>query len=942
MLPIAEHAFGFDDMLPDRRPSLSVIDPTAGSGRLLVPFQQAGHHVLGVELDARLAGVAARALGKRAVRQGDILAYGSLIPTDAWQVAVINPPYGLWWPIPEDSPYHNFELASAHNIESQHFVLELVTGLLARYQRGLLLGVFSGTFFDHNPRAAAFLGKHYQVVANFRLLKPFEAEYGIGVDAAFVVAIRGAPYGEKQPPLTGTFESGDGPTLIRAVNAAFDEIRRNPYYMPHQPTGLGNPLILYLRAYHNNKLPHVPDLSMAVEVDADALPLRLTARGVSAGNDWAAAWLRFYNAIPLQAYDAAQGTYAPLGEAYGSLPNILMGGVDQSRERLAALGFDVALTDHDAAQIELRARRYARDRLPIRELEPMEYLAYYADGPITAQATAALPGGAGEEAVVLPAGATYELRSRWFRRDEQVGEAKEKGKYLQRTFVDRGYLVLRFTPAEEEHDGVELKPFTVEEINPKAVQALVDAFGLPQVATVEDLPALAGWKHRLARFLDEHQAAAGGRRLYDIQALDAARMATKSSVALLYEMGGGKTATIAHWAALRGYRDVLIVTPASVAPGLIEDLGNWGFPARRLTHGLVSDLLARKRRHRLARQRVKTARQRSSRTAADEALLRHEEDRLRLEAELARKRRHLRNLKAIRRKGKARDPQAIETEIEATSRDLDSLGRQLTAAYAALGDVAPDSLFSDSRLLLPTFYVASYQDLSLGDHLGIFDPWDHDHFDRDGNYEDTVRDLRGARCTCGAPRKKTVSACPRCGASWRGEGQGGGRVCRRCGYVAWTMGQAPKRVLPVVNPEDAPWKQRQARRERIEVRREHRLAARSGGLIGEDVFLSTYHQWPLGRRVKTLFSCVILDESQDAKSKLSLRGAASRGLRANGKAILTGTWIKGYVDDMFWTAGWLLGFGSPLWPFPVQGRFGPLPAPVRHLRIHHPRVRRHL
>ena len=49
------------------------------------------------------------------------------------------------------------------------------------------------------------------------------------------------------------------------------------------------------------------------------------------------------------------------------------------------------------------------------------------------------------------------------------------------------------------------------------------------------------------------------------------------------------------------------------------------------------------------------------------------------------------------------------------------------------------------------------------------------------------------------------------------------------------------------------------------------------------------------------------------------RGAASRGLRANGRAILTGTWIKGYIHDVFWSAGWLLGFGSPLWPFAYRG-----------------------
>jgi len=89
-----------------------------------------------------------------------------------------------------------------------------------------------------------------------------------------------------------------------------------------------------------------------------------------------------------------------------------MSGVAASRDRLADLGFEVALSTHDAEQIELRAHRYERDRLPVRELEPLEYLAYFADGSITAQASAALPGG-----TVIHAGATYELRSRWFRRD---------------------------------------------------------------------------------------------------------------------------------------------------------------------------------------------------------------------------------------------------------------------------------------------------------------------------------------------------------------------------------------------------------------------------------------------------------------------------------------------------------------------------------------------
>jgi hypothetical protein len=975
--PIAEHAFGFEALTPEERPRLNVIDPTAGSGRLLVPFKERGHHVFGVELDARLAEIAGKAVGRRAVRQGDVMAYGPLIPESRWQVAAVNPPYGLWWPVPEASPYERYELASDRNVESQHLVLELVTNLLA-YNNGLLIAILSGKFFDNYPRVAAFLQKHYQVVANVILPQPFRAEYGIEVDAAFVVAVTDSPYNtrKKLAPLTGPFE-GNGPMLVRAVNAAFDEVKRNPSYRAWQTAGPGNPPVFHLHApFHQDKPPRVPDLDMAVQVDTSSLPLNLTARGLSARRDepgnrtdrsgnpanWAAAWFRLYNALPLQAYDAAQGTYAPLGEAYGSLPNVLISGVGESCDRLTELGFDVALTAHDAEQIELRARRFARDRLPVRELEPLEYLAYYADGPIVAKATATLPDG-----TAIPAGAAYELRSRWFRRDEEVGAGEEKGSgkklYVQHTFVDRGYLVLRFTPATPTHEGVELKPFTVEEVNPDQVKALVDAFGLPQVPTVDDLPALQGWVNRLNRFMDGHETRANGRRLYPTQAQDVVRMACKSSVALLYEQGGGKTTTMAHWAALRGYRTAVIVTPASVVPGIVEDLANWGFPVQRLEHATISRLFEEKRRHKLARQRVRTAFGRArrlrgrmsellalrngqmvelakewglpdgphalkdldqvvkekvqaleTRLQGEEAILAAEDRRQHLEAELARKRRHLRNLVAIHDKGKARDPQGIEAEIGEAESQVQTLTGQVKAAYAVLDDV-----YHDPCRPLPDFYVASYQDLSLGDHVGIFDPWSHDHFDRQGNYEGTVNGLRGAKCTCDAGRKGQVPDCPRCGTPWRGEGDGGGRVCRSCGFVAWTMGRTPKQVLPTVNPKAPKLEQVHARRQRIAVLKEQNLNARAFTRAGDDVFQSTYHQWPMGNRAKTLFSCVMLDEAQDAKSKLSLRGAAARGLRANGKAILTGTWIKGYCIDLFWTAGWLLGFGSPLWPFPYRG-----------------------
>ena len=212
----------------------------------------------------------------------------------------------------------------------------------------------------------------------------------------------------------------------------------------------------------------------------------------------------------------------------------------------------------------------------------------------------------------------------------------------------------------------------------------------------------------------------------------------------------------------------------------------------------------------------------------------------------------------------------------------------------------------------PRFYVTSYQDLSLGDHDGLFDPWDHEHYSRQGDYEGTAAGNRGAKCSaCDAARRTTVVKCPKCGTPWKGQNDGGGRFCHKCGYRAWTMGRSVKRPLPDIDRGLPRREQIALRRRRIELMKEHRLAARAGDHAGDDVFVATNHTWPLANRVTGIFGCVLLDEGQDAKSKLSLRGTAARRLRAKGKAILTGTWIR-LLHDPF-DRCWLLAT-APLWP----------------------------
>jgi superfamily II DNA or RNA helicase len=729
-------------------------------------------------------------VGKENVRQGDVCAYAPAIPEGKWEVAVINPPYGLWWPV-KGTPLADYELASRDNIESQQMVLELVTDLLHQsYDRGgLLLALVSGRFWKVYPKAAQYLKRNYQVIAALTLPKPFEAEYGIEVDASFLVAYRVNPHKEKVPaPLKGTFEGSNPEELTRQVVQAFettDGVGLN--------TRWGHDIYYLPKRNFRRRLPEVPELDMAVEVSTDKVPLRLRAKGARPMDNWAGLWAQFYQQTPLEAYNRAEGTNTNPMQAFSALPNVLMGGSEETERRLASLGFNVAMTEKDAEQIGLAAERYQRERLPVRELAPMEYLAWYEDGPITAEKSVTIPDAHKDETDIrVLEGETYELQVRWERRAKQVGEAESVGKgrraYVLRKCIDRGYMTFHFTGG----DGTQFK---VKEVDPAQIEAMTTAFGLPEVETVADIdPAeLKSWRVQLDRLIEKMAKRNGGLRPYPVQREDILRMATKRQVALLYEMGGGKTMVSAFWAMLRGYKRVLIVTPASVVPGIVEDLTKWGFKVH---------------------------------------------------------------------------PEALDH-----------------AEISRIKKVKRDRLHPEET----TFWVASYESMGLGD--GNYDEWEHEVYDDQGNLVDVHSGNHRATCSapdCSVSRGSIVKACPECGArgddfrSKRGSNRGGPRFCRKCGYRAWSEG------LLIPPTED-----------------------REG--VGSN------HHTPNGPRIKRLFSCVILDEVQDAKSKGTLKGETTRALKATGKAVLSGTWLKGYVTDLFWSAGWLLGFGSPLWPFPYQG-----------------------
>ena len=72
------------------------------------------------------------------------------------------------------------------------------------------------------------------------------------------------------------------------------------------------------------------------------------------------------------------------------------------------------------------------------------------------------------------------------------------------------------------------------------------------------------------------------------------------------------------------------------------------------------------------------------------------------------------------------------------------------------------------------------------------------------------------------------------------------------------------------------------------------------------------------KRMRKLFSLIVVDESQASKNKNSLQGQALRTLKAKHKMILTGTILENYVSEAFWQLWWLLG-ASCRFPYPFDG-----------------------
>ncbi len=546
-------------LIPAEGPeSISVLDPTCGSGRLLTPWKTAGANVLGVELDQLAADHARFAIGNQNVRTGDLLDYRNLLT--GYSLVVTNPPYGIYWTPPDAGEVWTCE-TSGGLIESQGATLEISTRSLA-YGGYLVAIIPTSTFANTKDRfLRETLYTQFDPVFQATIPDLFTEEYGIQVEVDVVIARRASRgYGDAWRTTPLTIDRDDAPGHLRyELSRALSGAAKLPV-STHTP---------------------VPVLSRLLAVTASSA-VRVTPKGLRAAAD-VEGLLNFIDET-VEAFDPVRGIEHGIVSATLSPASLLTLGPRAGVESLAWLGFDPAISEVDLAKITRLQERFRILKTPIYPPEAHQRLAYLEDRSYTAKASISIEG-----EPCFTSGKQYHIRPSWIRNRETASVEtvwdEREGKEVQLiTSVDRGYLSFQIV--------TDSGPRTFREVDAADVENLTTAFELPDVPDLGTVVPSRVKQHR-------NVVARTAPFLFPFQQEDVARLATKPFGYLGYEQGGGKTVTSAAWARIRGFKRVLVVCQSSLVENWLNELRQFGFAAQRLTTHHAVDAIQREKRRRL-------------------------------------------------------------------------------------------------------------------------------------------------------------------------------------------------------------------------------------------------------------------------------------------------------------------------------------------------------
>lgn len=541
---------GFKGKIDDIK-RLKVLDPTAGSGRLLMPWKKAEANVLGIELEEEAGKVLKHNIGAKSSRIGDIMKYAQYTKDEQFDLVITNPPFGITWNI-ENSNLLFKTKRYDDKIESQAATLEIAVNSLS--YDGILVAIIPTSTFtnDKDKKLVQFLHKEMEVLLRLTMEGIFKKEYGIDVTVDILVARSSSEWKEDEKAKT-----------IKATINSFEEISR---YIAD--------LDLEIDGGYGNREIAVPDISNLITFPIGN-KLELEVSGVG-GDPAAMSLVDFYDEV-MEAYNPVFGCRTGVKEAFLSSPALMSEGPEKAIEFFQAIGFETIMNESVKARLEKLKKRYDFLSLPMFQPKSHQLLAYFKDRPYTAVETIRDAKGK----VLFEKDKTYSIRPNWIR-NMQVVKVEDvmdsKGKPVKKTTsIDQGYLSIEVK--SEQGDMKYNEPDT------KELKQFIKAFGLPRVKSLDDVvpERIRSYESRLKQLMPQ---------LFDYQLHDLARLCTKQFGYIGYEMGGGKTITAIAYCLARGTKWNLVICQASLVDNWVNEGRKFGISIERVTtHTAVDALL---------------------------------------------------------------------------------------------------------------------------------------------------------------------------------------------------------------------------------------------------------------------------------------------------------------------------------------------------------------